>query len=372
MSGLAGMRVGYVPYDRSLERPGDRRRFVFYARRRRVPFEVVGPETRVDDLDVVVLSGGADVSRWAREEVPARLVVDLVNPYLGLARRGVRNRLRGAARFAVGAAHRPVLDLGAAIEELVARADAAVCSTEEQADAARRRCDDVHVVLDSFSDVAGLVKHDYRAGSPLHLVWEGRPENLAGFEALRPALEDFAEEHHVAVHLVTGSRHSRYMGRFVTRPSVDVAEAVLGERLAASTYLYSWNEHMLGRIVTACDLAVVPLRLDDPFEAAKPANKLLGFWWMGMPTLVSASPAYRRMAEAVGLPDVACGGSDEWLAALCLYAGSETARVDAGRRGRAHVVAEHADEALLARWDAVFDAALGDDARGAGSSGDAR
>lgn len=372
MTSLRDLRVGYVPYDGSLERAGDRRRFVFYARRRDVPFEVVGPETRVEDLDVVVLSGGTDVSRWARGEVPATLVVDLVNPYLGLPRRGVRSRLRGVARFAVGAAHRPVLDLGDAIEGLAARADAVVCSTEEQADAARRWCDEVHVVLDSFSDVAGLIKYDYRVGSPLHLVWEGRPENLAGFAELQPTLEAFADEHPVALHLVTGFRHARYMGRFVTRPSREVAEQLLGERLADSTYLYEWNEHMLGQIVTACDLAVVPLRLSDPFEAAKPANKLLGFWWMGMPTLVSASPAYRRMAEAVGLPDVACEGPGDWLAALRRYGESEAARIEAGRRGRAHVLAEHADERLLERWDAVFDAVLGGDASEGGSSEDAR
>jgi hypothetical protein len=37
------MKIGYVPCSTSLELPGDRRRFVFYAQQRGIAFEIADP-----------------------------------------------------------------------------------------------------------------------------------------------------------------------------------------------------------------------------------------------------------------------------------------------------------------------------------------
>src|SRR3954453_21753582 len=42
-SPLAGLRVGYAPLSPTLEQPGDRRRFPYYAERRRFDFEIANP-----------------------------------------------------------------------------------------------------------------------------------------------------------------------------------------------------------------------------------------------------------------------------------------------------------------------------------------
>ena len=52
---LKRLRYGYVPYSSSLEMPGDRRRFVHYARRRGLDFEIADPSRA---YDAVVLSDG--------------------------------------------------------------------------------------------------------------------------------------------------------------------------------------------------------------------------------------------------------------------------------------------------------------------------
>ena len=49
---LQQLRIGYVPYTPSLDKPGDRRRFVHYARRRNLSFEIADP---AQDYDVVIL-----------------------------------------------------------------------------------------------------------------------------------------------------------------------------------------------------------------------------------------------------------------------------------------------------------------------------
>ena len=55
------LRIGYVPMSNSLEAPGDRRRFVAYAKARNLEFTLATPEER---YDLVVLSQMSDISVW--------------------------------------------------------------------------------------------------------------------------------------------------------------------------------------------------------------------------------------------------------------------------------------------------------------------
>ena len=56
---LTKLRIGYVPYSQSFEKPGDKRRFVHYAKSRNIPFEIVDPKK---SYDLIVLSQVADLS----------------------------------------------------------------------------------------------------------------------------------------------------------------------------------------------------------------------------------------------------------------------------------------------------------------------
>jgi hypothetical protein len=100
-------------------------------------------------------------------------------------------------------------------------------------------------------------------------------------------------------------------------------------------------------------VAIIPLDLSDPFAAGKPENKVLLFWRMGVPAVVSASPAYARAMAGAGL-DGACSSADDWCRALESLVTQESARAEAGRRSRAYAEANFSETQLLARWDAMF------------------
>ncbi len=73
----------------------------------------------------------------------------------------------------------------------------------------------------------------------------------------------------------------------------------------------------------------------------------------GMPVVASATPAYTRAMQGAGL-DLTCRDKEQWLSTLeCLLA-DETARRDAGCRGKTYADREFGEGRLLARWDAVF------------------
>ncbi len=342
---LDGLRVGYVPYSRTLREPGDRRRFCFYAERRGVAFEMADPS---EDYDVVVLSSRADIGAWRRYQGRARLVYELIDSYLALPRFDAKSLLRGVAKFATRETKSLVFDYRRAIEDMCRRADAVVCSTQEQRTDYLRFCPNVHVILDAHTEFGNQPKCDFALGDTVHLVWEGLPQTLQGFTKIAPALRELAHERSVALHLITDLSFARYARTFGHVHTERVAR-----RIMPNTYLYEWNRHLLPFLVTACDVALIPLDLADPFARGKPENKLLLFWRLGMPTVTSASPAYRRAMAKCGL-DLTCEMSRDWASTLRRLLGDDQLRLRASERGRSFVEAHHGDDQLLARWDRLF------------------
>ncbi|MDO9372331.1 MAG: glycosyltransferase [Gammaproteobacteria bacterium] len=343
-----GLRIGYVPMTPALDAPGDRRRFVHYARARNLRFEIADPSR---EYDVVILSQRADLSVWSRYP-KGRLVYDLIDSYLAIPRGDIKGRLRGLAKFVTRQSHYPQLDHWKAIEAMCQRADAVVCSTEEQKRDISPFCSNVHIILDAHSMVTRTVKHDYAASQPFRLVWEGMPQTLGSLDLIRSALEKLRQKHPVELHLVTDIEYYRYLGRYGRSSTLKAAR-----RIFPDVHLHEWKEEDCADIICACDIAVIPLVLDDPFIAGKPENKLLLFWRMGMPVVASATPAYVRAMQGAGL-DLTCRDKEQWLPALERLLADEAARCDAGCRGKTYADHEFGEDRLLARWDAVF-ASLG-------------
>lgn len=344
MSDLGGLRIGYVPYRPDLSAPGDRRRFPWWAERRGVPFSLADPD---GDYDLVVLSARADITTWVHQPLRTRLVYDLIDSYLAVPRTSPKALLRGAAKFAVRETAHLSLSYRRSIEMMCRRADAVVCSTEEQRSQIGRLSTNVHVVLDAHSELGSWRKADYRAGSPFRLVWEGLPDTVRHFEVVAPVLAQVAAERPLELHLITDLRRYRWLGRVGTQSTSRIAR-----ELFEPTFLYEWNLGLLGPIATACDLAVIPLDLEDRFAAGKPENKLLMLWRLGMPTITSATPSYKRAMKGAGL-DMTCSTAEDWRIALRRYCGDETARQQAGTAGRAYVERHHSEDTLIEAWDRV-------------------
>jgi hypothetical protein len=234
------------------------------------------------------------------------------------------------------------------------RADVVVCSTPEQQRRLEALNPHVFPILDVQDGDVRAVKTSYATDDTIHLAWEGLPYTLGGFATVQEVLRDLGAELPIALHIVSALRFGQFGGRFRQRDTVDVVRDILPGR----THLYEWDSHLVSRILTGCDIAIIPLDLGDPFTAAKPENKLLYFWRLAMPTLASATPAYVRSMDAAGI-DLACATPDEWARKLRSLATDEALRADAGRRGHEYVATAHTAEAALARWDEAIGAALG-------------
>ncbi|WP_150430166.1 glycosyltransferase family 4 protein [Dechloromonas sp. CZR5] len=339
------VRIGYVPYSVSLDRPGDRRRFVAYANARNLAFELARPEER---YDLVVLSEVADVSVWAQYP-HGKVVFDLIDSYLAIPRTNLKQWLRGGLWYATGRHRKLRWSLWAAYQDMCRRADAVVCTTQGQQKDIKSYCTNTHIVLDIHSSVVHAVKESYRCGEPFNLVWEGLPSNLSQLKQIRDVLRDIHGRRPLVLNIVTDPDQPRLLGRFGRVHSSDLAREIFD-----SVRFHIWDEATCSRVIQSCDLAVIPIDLTDPFVVGKPENKLLLLWRMGMPVVTSATPAYQRAMRDVGMDRLACCTQDEWRAALEDMIADESLRRDAGIRGRGFTEVECSKEATLARWDGVF------------------
>jgi glycosyltransferase involved in cell wall biosynthesis len=350
-------RIGYAPYSRNLDHPGDRRRFVAYARARNLPFEVVELGR---DYDIVVLSELSDISVWS-EYRHGKVVYDLIDSYLAVPRTNIKQLLRGFVWYANGRQKRLRLDFKGAIQNMCRRADAVVCTTIEQKSEIEPFCPNVHIVLDIHDYVIQNQKHDYRARTPFNLVWEGLPSNLPQLKALRSVLREISQRRPVVLNIVTDPDRPGVLPYLPRIKTLDVAQSIFD-----NVVLHRWDEATFSKVVTECDVAIIPILTDDVFTRGKPGNKLALLWRVAMPVVTSATPAYRRMQDAAGLGYLACDDDSDWLAALERLMTDETARREAGERGHAFVSANLQTNQVLALWDDVF-FSIGYDFRGIAS-----
>ena len=349
----ATLRVAYVPYSSDLSAPGDRRRFVRYAKLRGLHFDIISEPS--DDYDLIILSYGADLSVWSH--LPPwfrpKLIFELVDSYLEEPA-GFRRAIRGPAKWLLGQQRRFEWSQREALIRMCRRADGVLCSTPEQRETLSTYNKDVFPILDFHDMEAVKTKSDYGRSRTFHLFWEGQAPNLVTFREIAAVLTEVAKDHDIVVHLATDP-----FVRFVNAPLPRPPTSLLFRHIVPGVrhYVYPWNATGTAAIARACDLGLIPMQHSSGIRWAKPENKLLLLWRLGLPTLTSPTPAYQRAMESAGI-DMLCSDAREWRSKLALYMSDEAMRRTMAQRGRLHAETEHGTNALAARWDEALAAVV--------------
>lgn len=339
-------RIGYVPLSTSMSGPGDRRRFVAYAKERQLSFEVASPN---EHYDLVILSELCDISIW-KSYRGGKIVYDLIDSYLAVRRTNLMQWMRGPVWYALGRYHRLQLDHWAAIKSMCCRADAVVCTTSEQQADIEPYCSNVHIILDVHSSIVRKPKNDWRCGTPFNLVWEGLPSNISQLHQVSGVLRTVNRRQPIVLNIITDSHHNRFLGRYCSVETLELAKNIFHE-----VRVHPWDENTWSEIVRTSDLAIIPIDLENPFVAGKPENKLILFWRMGLPVVASATQAYQRAMNYAGLSQFACHRNSDWITAIESLIGDENLRRDAANRGKVFAEQNYNTELLLRKWDAVFE-----------------
>ena len=343
------IKIGWAVAETSLDIPAYRRRVGYYLKKRGIQWEIAENQKQ---YDLVIVHHSADITVW-KDYDKAKIVLDYNDDYLSGPRRGFRDLARGLAKYVVRQWARLELDYRKAYTNMMRRANAIVCCTDAQEAEAKKYCSNVHKIMDFQSDDDWMEKKAYNSGSTFNIVWEGLPA-FEGLVKLSPVLRSFQDKNNSALHLITSLKHERYLRKYGL---VHVMDVVRKKVHVNRVFLYEWNKYLFSHIVASCDLAIIPIDMNIPFWVYKPANKLLFFWRIGMPTLVDPTPEYVKAMNECGL-DMVCHSADEWMENLNKYSLDSAARQKAGIQGKLFVDQIYSEAKLLERWDKVIDSIL--------------
>lgn len=348
-SNLSQLRIAYAPMAADFRPPGDRRRFAFWAVKRGVQLELADISA---DYDLVVLSERADISAWSRlAPSSTRLVYDLTDSYLAISPGSLQDLARGTGKSLLRQHRRWTWSYSRAVMAMCRRADIVICSTPEQRRTILEYCADVRVILDVHDhELAPAQRTSTAADGTLRLFWEGQPQNLRGFRPVfNQALQLVVKQMPVELHLATDPTFPRWFGRVGRVRTEDLLKD-----LPVAWQIHEWDAASLPTIAASCDVGVIPLDVNDAFAAGKPENKLLLMWHLGLPTVTSATPAYRRVMAQAHV-NLTCETSEQWATALVKLATDAPTRAAAIAAGKAYVDEHHSTEAILAAWDGLVE-----------------
>lgn len=345
------MLVGVVPNAPDFDHPADRRRYIFYFRRKDIHFE---PAVSTKRYDAVYISLTADLNEWCRYKArhPRTMVVlDLSDSYLMAGE--LSDRLRAIFHFVSRRTKTLRWSYKRTLLDMMKASDVVLCGSEEQKVQLSKLHPNVVVMRDFFGLDLTAKKESYRLSVPgtLNVLWEGFAHgNVRAFEMLRDVLAR-VDDFRVKLHVVTDSRYCRFGGKLLCKATYQVLHKVFrGSRVGF--HLYDWNALTFSAIATRCDMAIIPLH-DDPIAWSKPENKLLLLWSMGLPVVTSNTASYVRVMNSVGA-DLTCANLDEWRSKIKALASSEHLRV-AHMQAAARYVNDHCSEAAITRtWDNIF------------------
>ena len=351
---MKNLKIGYGSISNSFSTPQDRRRFGFWASSRGIQYEQADPSK---PYDLVILTQMADLSRWVRYPYKhSKIVFDFVDSYLAVPSSDWRGLFRGIAKYISRQNRYLHLDHCGLLIAMCRRADAVVCATEEQKQEILKYCPEVFINLDDQSEFSGKKKSSYACGPTFNLFWEGQGGNIWTFNCIRSAIEKIETRHEIAIHMMTDLEYALGLGNIGCRHANKTMKKIFPK---TNVYLYQWNPHTISALATACDMMVIPIPLDNPIYSSKAANKLLMSWRMGLPAVVSATPAYVREMQKAGINNMSCSSTEEWIGGLSRLIEDERARLQSAEKGYSYVADEYSSERILSKWDKIFATVLG-------------
>ena len=351
MVDISNLNIGYTPYSDNLEQPGDKRGFVYYAKQKKIAFEIADPNKK---FDLIYVNYGADLSVWCDyQKDSTKIIFELQDSYLSISTPSFRGLLRGVAKYITGQHKYLLFNHRKTIELMCKRADAVVCSTIEQKKYIETLCPNTHIILDS-KHMFKRVKRSYAIHKEINIVWEGLPYNIKSFSVIKNALSVLNKRYKVNLHLITSIEYGKYMGEYIKKQTINDVRKMFDVN---AIYLYEWNIHTCSEIAGACDLAVIPMNKDDPMDWGKPENKLLNFWLMGLPTITSATPAHMRAMAKAEL-SMTCSSEEQWIELLEYYIKNLNDRELAANKGFAFASSVCNEKVIVSQYDDVMNSVI--------------
>lgn len=339
------VKIGYVPYLQDLSQPGDRRRFPYFAKRYNILFEIADINK---DYDVIILTAPSNLSLWLdykKKHSETKFLFEMVDSLIYAS--GLFNRVfKGVGRYLIRKEKYIHLNYTKLIFHWMKVANVVICSNEVLRQSALKLNKNAVLSPDYLEDEYSFTKQDFNIEGKMKLVWEGQSFVLPHFLHYRKVFREVSA--FCELHIISTSKYP-----VLPKVLFSSTESLL-RKLPIKTYYHHWNidshcDHLING-----DCAVIPLNRRDPFGWNKPANKLISFWFLGLPTITSATPAYQSVMAKAG-SDLYCYSVEEWISKLkWIYELSPEERRSISEKNLHFVKENYSDLRLDEIWKNIF------------------
>jgi len=300
------LKIGYVPYAADLSHPDDRRRFPYFAKRDGITYEIANANKT---YDVVLLPAPANLSKWLlyKQRNPrTKFIFEMVDSLIYQS--DAFNKIfKGVGRFVIGKETLPSMDHKKLLMKWLTKADVVMCSSSKLKSEVGKLNPNVVLSLDYLQHEYKFLKEDYSISGKMKLVWEGQGVVLPHFLHFKDVFKEVSS--FCELHIITSEKYPKY-GKFVNKN----VETILNQ-LPIKTTFHKWDIYNNRNIFRNADCAIIPLNKNDIYGWHKPGNKLLSFWFSGLPTLTSDTPAYAELTNKANSNSL-CSTAEEWIAKI--------------------------------------------------------
>jgi glycosyltransferase involved in cell wall biosynthesis len=343
------LKIGYVPYLPDLSQPGDRRRFPYFAKRNDIHFEIADKNKR---YDVILLTASSNLSQWLiykKKHPETKFIFEMVDSLIFPF--NIFNTLfKGIGWFLLRKETLLYPNHRKLVIKWLKTADLVLCASTELKNIITQWNPHVMVSPDYLEHEYEFCKTNFSINGKMKLVWEGQGivlRQFLHFKDVFKRLSSFCE-----LHVITSQTYPRF-GKIINNNINKILR-----QLPIETIFHKWDLNENYKIFSQCDCGIIPLNKKSLFAWHKPGNKLVSFWFTGIPTVASSTPAYTELMENAG-ENWYCDTNNEWIRKI-----EEIKTMPAEKRKQlalqnlSFVRENFSDEALDRVWFEAFESIL--------------
>jgi|GEM_PF-3573657 len=234
------------------------------------------------------------------------------------------------------------------IADMLSKSRFVVCGSQAQEKAFAEHNKNRAVITDAVTDDILSFAARYDNPAPCRLIWFGNVVSLHGFEDMGNALDILAERGNYELVLITSNYvQGRHLG---TWPRT-VLEFISVQKIPCRQVL--WRYDNLLTAAATCDIGIVPVKMSDPFMAAKPSGRALLMMGMGLPVVTSALDSYTR---DIGNAGFIAHSPEEWVETVESLRADADLRKRIGTAAREKVINEFSEKPFTQKYLTVLNA----------------
>ncbi len=348
------LEIGYVANSADLSHPADRRRLAAWASKNGVKLKIKNPL----ESDILVLSNAANFGWWlSRATQP--VVLDLVDGYIGERPYFLKDFARNILRSLRGTSSLRWITYTRHIRIACQKSDAVIVASPEQRETVLQYNLNVHVILDSHSELSTQDVQENRVTSNVlssqnkrFLLWEGFGYTLKHFRIIAKELDEFLSHGNWGIYLVTVPVFPKW-GGFLGKIETQKLLKKWFPKSWESIIVIPWSIENLKKYAALSECGIIPIDKCDKFAALKSENKLLSMWQLGLPVFFSKIPSYFRVAHASNQLSF-CLDNNEWKDFLVSFLDLNRQHLSGGKERQLYLAKHHTDELLMQKWSNVI------------------